>query len=137
MTDKSTFELGKGFTLRVYRELELEESADCADAPGVDIEVRVKSRDDDGGELSLIRIGFLEEENVSALISALTKLLEQSQAAAKERGYYDYLAAVEQEGKDESGYPPSWSDDDLSEDGGEPATILPFVEPDKPTPSDR
>ena len=137
MTDKSTFELGKGFTLRVYRELELEESADCADAPGVDIEVRVKSRDDDGGKLSLIRIGYLEEENVGALISALTYTLEQSRAAAKERGHYDFLAAVEREGMDENGWPPSWSDDDLSENGSEPATILPFVEPDKPTSSDR
>src|SRR5262249_49653142 len=70
MTDESTFKLGKGFMLRVYRELELEESADASDGPGVTIEMRVKSRDDDGGELSLIRIGYLEEENVGALISA-------------------------------------------------------------------
>jgi hypothetical protein len=87
----------------VNREVELEEGFDASDGPGVTIEVRVKSRDDDGGELSLIRIGFLEEENVGALISALTETLEQSQAAAKERGYYDYFAAVEREGKDETG----------------------------------
>ena len=132
MTDKSTFNLGTGFTLRVYRDLELEEGADAEDGPEVAIEVRVKSRDDEG-ELSLIRLGTLEEKDVGALISALTEMLEQSRAAAKERGYYDYLAAVEREGKDENGWPPSWSDDDLSENGGEPATILPFVEPDKPS----
>jgi hypothetical protein len=137
MTDERTFELGTGFTLKVYREAELEEGFDASDAPGVTIAVHVKSCDDDDGEFFLSRIGFLEEENVGALISALTEMLEQSRAAAKERGHYDYLAAVEQEGKDESGWPPSWSDDDLSENDGEPATILPFVEPDKPTPSDR
>jgi hypothetical protein len=96
--------------------LELEESADASDGPGVTIEVRVKSCDDDGGELSLIRIGFLEEENVGALISALTETLEQSQAAAKERDYYDYLAAVEREGKDENGWPPSWNTHDNPSD---------------------
>jgi len=84
----------------------LEEYADAEDGPEVAIEVRVQSRDDDGGEFSLIRMGALGEEDVGALISALTETLAQSRAAAKERGYYDYLAAVEQEEKDENGWPP-------------------------------
>src|SRR5262249_14427465 len=108
MTDESTFKLGKGFTLRVYRDLELEEGSDAEDGPEVAIEVRVESRDDEG-ELSLRRVGALGEERVGALISALTEVLEQSRAAAKERGYYNYLAAVEREGKDENGWPPSWN----------------------------
>jgi hypothetical protein len=109
MTDESSFKLGTGFTLRVYRDLELEEHSDAEDGPEVAIDVRVQSRDDEG-EFSFIRIGALGEEDVGALISALTETLEQSRAAAKKRGYYDYLAAVEREGKDESGWPPSWND---------------------------
>jgi len=63
----------------------------------IDLEMK---RDDGEAKFSVKCHGQLSEKRVVDLITALNEALERARAAAKERGYYEFVAAAEKEGLD-------------------------------------
>jgi hypothetical protein len=72
---RTNFDLGR-FTLKVYHDEELEKFSDAGCGPDVSIDVSIKSsHNDDDIVLAIECQGSLGEDNVVALISALTEAL--------------------------------------------------------------
>jgi hypothetical protein len=110
MAQRKTIKVGESGALVIYPE-EDDDGYDCTTPPIVIIEMQVKNDD-----LSVSYTGSLDgEQAILHLISALNEASEQARATAKEWGYYEWRDAVDKEGKDENGFPPSWrvgQDDD-------------------------
>jgi hypothetical protein len=98
MQNKKVFDLGN-YTLTVFDDPSLDEHSDASDEPDVLIDLEMK-RDDGEAKFSVKCHGQLSEKRVVDLITALNEALERARAAAKERGYYEFVAAAEKEGLD-------------------------------------